>query len=64
MCTATLCNLCYIVVCCELLVYFSDKKSAIPQQLYKTASHSLSAIAELLVNILKVGIFLLYFSAL
>ena len=27
MCTATLCNLCYIVVCCELLVYFSDKKS-------------------------------------
>jgi len=27
MCTATLCNLCYIAVCCELLVYFSDKKS-------------------------------------
>ena len=21
MCTATLCNLCYTVVCCELLVY-------------------------------------------
>ena len=27
MCTATLCNLCYIVVCCELLSTFSDKKS-------------------------------------
>ena len=49
MCTATLCNLCYIVVCCELLVYVFWQKVLRPQQLYKTASRSLSAIAELLV---------------
>jgi len=48
MCTATLCNLCYIVDCCELLCFLT-KSPAIPQQLYKTASRSLSAIAEFLV---------------
>ena len=51
MCTTTLCNLCYIAVCCELLVYVLTKRPAIPQQLYKTVLRSLSAIAELLVEI-------------
>ena len=52
MCTGrpTLCNICYIVVCCDLLVYsILTKSPAVPQQLYKTASRGLSAIAELLI---------------
>ena len=34
----------------NFLSTFSDKSPAIPQQLYKTAPRSLSAIAELLVS--------------
>jgi len=49
--TATLCNLCYIVVVVNFLSTFSNKKSCNTQQLYKTESRSLSAIAELLVCI-------------
>ena len=50
--TATLCNLCYIVVCCGLLVYVFWQK--VLQYLNNftnliTATRSLSAIAELLV---------------
>jgi len=44
MCTATLCNLCYIVVCCELLVHVFWQK--VLQYL-----NNLSAIAELLVSL-------------
>jgi len=49
MSTATLCNLCYIVVCCELLVNFSDKKSCNTSTTLQNSARSLSAIAELLV---------------
>ena len=35
----------------NFLFTYSDKKSAMPQQLYKPASRGLSAIAELLVVI-------------
>ena len=50
MCTATLCNLCYIdSLLWTSCLRFLTKSPAIPRQLYKTASRSLSAIAELLV---------------
>jgi len=44
------CSISCTKVCCELLVYVFWQSPAIPQQLYKTASRSLSAIAELLVG--------------
>ena len=50
MCTATLCN--YMLHCSLLwtsCLRFLTKSPVIPQQLYKTASHGLSWIAELLV---------------
>ena len=53
------CYIVHLMLHCSLLrtscLRFLTKSPAVPQQLYKTASRSLSAIAELLVHFCKAG---------